>query len=145
MKTIESGSSLFAVSLTCGLSVLAMATGCERGANDTPQVPSFEDAGLQQGRTVWMQVCRNCHLLGVAGAPAIDDGEAWRPRIEKGRAALYQSALNGIAKDGGWSMPPRGGKDVLTETQVRRAVDFMLAAVETLQAGQSQSAEATGR
>ena len=145
MKTVESGSSLFAVSLICGLSLLTMATGCERGANDSPQVPSFEDAGLQQGRTVWLQVCRNCHLLGVAGAPAIDDGEAWRPRIEKGRAALYQSALNGIAKDGGWSMPPRGGKAVLTETQVRRAVDFMLAAVETLQATQSHTAEATGR
>jgi cytochrome c5 len=97
-----------------------------------PEVPSFEAVDLQQGRAVWMQVCRNCHLMGVAGAPAISDYAAWQPRLAKERDSLYNNAVRGIGDDGVWAMPPRGGDQTLSDDEVRRAVDFMIAAVETL-------------
>ena len=80
-----------------------------------------------------MGTCRNCHLLGIAEAPAVTDKDAWAPRITKGKPALYQSALNGImGEDGKYRMPPRGGNERLKDEQVRQAVDYMLASVKVL-------------
>lgn len=96
------------------------------------QTPRFDDPRLQQGRTIWMQVCRNCHLTGVAGAPAIGDPEAWVERRQKGFDTLYSNALQGIGDDNGsWRMPPRGGNDTLSDEQLRRAVDYMLEAAQS--------------
>ena len=114
------------------LSCTSFLVGC---GDDDPkvEVPSFADAGLQQGRATWMQVCRNCHLLGVAGAPAISDYAAWQSRLARDRQSLYQKAIQGIRGDDGWRMPPRGGNDALADVDVQLAVDFMIAAVEDLQ------------
>ena len=122
------------------LLALATTTACGPGGGDggaAVEVPSFPEPHLQQGRSIWMQVCRNCHLAGVAGAPAVDDQGAWRARRAKGTEALYRSAIEGIPGDGDWAMPPKGGNDKLTEAQVRHAVDFILAAVEALAGGQT--------
>jgi cytochrome c5 len=108
-------------------------SGCSGEDRSPPTVPVFDDVDLQQGRTTWMQVCRNCHLLGVAGAPAISDAANWAPRIAKGKEALYHSAMNGIPRGEGWGMPPRGGNAKLSDREVRQAVDFMVATVEYLQ------------
>lgn len=96
------------------------------------ELPRFDTASLQQGRSTWMQVCRNCHLMGVAGAPAVADHEAWEHRLSKGADALYQNAIDGIRSGEGWSMPPRGGSDSLSDNDVRLAVDYTIAAVEAL-------------
>lgn len=80
-----------------------------------------------------MQLCRSCHLLGVAGAPAISDYAAWQSRLAKDRQILYESAIQGIPGDKGRSMSPRGGNDALADVNVQLAVDFMVAAVEELQ------------
>ncbi len=109
--------------------------GCgESGPRDAGQIPVFEEASLASGRAIWTQTCRNCHLAGVAGAPALRDYAAWQPRIAKGLEALYASALNGMGDASGWRMPPRGGNPALTDEQVKRAVDYTLAAVEKLKA-----------
>lgn len=105
------------------------------GCSDDPsghEVPTFPAPDLQQGRAIWMQVCRNCHLVGVAGAPAIADYAAWQPRLARERRSLYDSAIRGIGDANGWRMPPRGGNDALSDGDVRRAVDYMVAAVEHL-------------
>lgn len=104
--------------------------GASRGT--AAQVPEFEDPQLRAGRSVWMTTCRNCHLTGVAGAPALADYAAWAPRIARGRDALYASVLNGIGDGASWRMPPKGGNPALSEQQVRQAVDYTLAAVEAL-------------
>jgi cytochrome c5 len=111
--------------------MLAVLGGCsDEGA--VTQTPRFDDPQLQQGRTVWMQVCRNCYLTGVAGAPAIGDPAAWAERQRKGMDALNASALQRIADDiGNWRMPPRGGNDALSDEQVRRAIGYMLAAAQS--------------
>lgn len=99
-------------------------------------MPRFADEQLAKGRGVWMGTCRNCHLLGVSGAPAVTDSAAWAPRIEKGKSALYLSALNGVkGSDGKFRMPPRGGNAQLKDEQVRQAVDYMVAAVQRLAGG----------
>lgn len=108
---------------------LLLSACSENGGSSAPTVPEFSEQRLSEGRSVWMRTCRNCHLLGVAGAPAINDPKAWEPRREKGEDILYRSALFGKKKDGQWTMPPRGGNGLLSDEQVRKAVDFMLAAV----------------
>ena len=123
MKTIG------AVGLTLAL------MGCDNAPDKTesrmtPDMPRFEARHLSAGRSVWMGTCRNCHAMGVSGAPAVTDYNAWQGRIEKGELALYGSALNGI-RDGAGEirMPPRGGNERLTDEQVKRAVDYMVASV----------------
>ena len=120
--------------LTLCFSLLLVACG---GPDDTghaaPEMPRFADETLAKGRAVWMGTCRNCHLLGVSGAPAVSDSMAWESRIGKGVEVLYQSALQGIrGEDGNYRMPPRGGNSQLKDEQVYQAVDYMVASVREL-------------
>ncbi len=117
---------------TVGL--ILVLTGCDGSVNNTqstsPKMPRFDASDLIAGRSTWMGTCRNCHLMGVSGAPAVTDFGAWQDRIEKGDQALYRSALNGIRDGvGAIRMPPRGGNDRLTDEQVKHAVDYMIASV----------------
>ncbi|MEW8506047.1 MAG: c-type cytochrome [Candidatus Thiodiazotropha sp.] len=98
-------------------------------------MPRFAEESLAKGRSIWMGTCRNCHLMGISGAPAVTDGDAWAPRIGKGIPALHLSAMNGIkGDDGKFRMPPRGGNNRLEDEEVRLAVDYMIASVEVLTA-----------
>jgi cytochrome c5 len=99
------------------------------------QPPTFDDPDLSAGRSVWMSTCRNCHLTGVAGAPALHDIAAWTPRLAKGHDTLFGSVLQGIGDGTTWRMPPRGGNPALSDAQVRQAVDYTLAAVEWFRQG----------
>jgi len=78
----------------------------------------------QQGKTVYEKSCALCHGAGVAGAPKFGNSADWAPRISRGAAALYTSALNGTPK----GMPPRGGNAELKDADVKAAVDYMMAA-----------------
>ena len=116
--------------------VLLMLVGCTDQKQEAKQdidMPRFSDVDLAKGRSHWMATCRNCHLLGTSGAPAVTDNTAWDPRIAKGKEALYRSALNGIRDlNGAFLMPPRGGNPRLSDEQVRLAVDYMVSSVEYL-------------
>jgi cytochrome c5 len=122
--------------LAAVLAVPIILTGC--GDDDSvsaqaPDMPRFADSVLAEGRSVWMNTCRACHLLGVAGAPAVTDYSNWEPRIAKGMRALYKGPLNGIkGEDGKYKMPPRGGNNRLSDAQIERAAQYMVAAVEYL-------------
>lgn len=125
--------------LLAGCLLLTACGGPDESKTQTdaiPEMPRFAEEALAKGRGIWMGTCRNCHLLGISGAPAVSDYAAWQARIEKDRDLLYQSALNGIkGEDGEFRMPPRGGIPQLKDEQVRLAVDYMLASVRQL-AGQ---------
>ncbi len=130
--------------LACIVLLLPALTGCgpQDDATADLEMPRFEDPILAEGRAVWMGTCRACHLLGVAGAPAVTDYRNWQPRIAKGMDALYKGPLLGIrGDDGKYKMPPRAGNDRLSDTQIKRAADYMVTAVEYLHA---QSAGAEG-
>ncbi|MAA84363.1 MAG: cytochrome c5 family protein [Halieaceae bacterium] len=47
--------------------------------------------------------CGACHAVGVAGAPATGNVDAWAPRMAKGMDALVASVRNGLN-----AMPPGG-------------------------------------
>jgi len=125
-----------AKSRIAALLVALTLTACGGSGEDARQgleMPTFQSEDLTAGRGVWLGTCRACHLIGVAGAPAVTDFAQWEPRLSKGKEALYQSALSGIrGEDGRYRMPPKGGNQRLTEEQVKLAVDYKIAAIEAL-------------
>ncbi|MFZ0791004.1 MAG: c-type cytochrome [Chromatiaceae bacterium] len=114
-----------------GLTILA---GCgERGEVTLSELPRFDDGYLSAGRSIWMNTCRNCHLMGVNHILGVAHSDQWDQRLAKGREALYQSVILGMTGPGGAVlMPPRGGDLQLSDADVRAAVDYNLAAVEAL-------------
>jgi c(7)-type cytochrome triheme protein len=80
----------------------------------------------QSGKDVYGKVCATCHATGLAGAPRYGNAGDWGPRAAGGVAKLYQSALTGTAK----GMPAKGGHMNLADTEVKAAVDYMLASVK---------------
>ena len=79
------------------------------------------------GKAVYDTYCMACHAMGVAGAPKYGDADAWSARIAKGKAALYESSLNGYQGEAG-IMPAKGGFTNLSDEEVKAAVDHMVAA-----------------
>ena len=114
------------------LLVLLCACGepAEQSSSDTTasSFSEFADSGLQQGRSVWLGSCQVCHATGLAGAPRIGNRDAWQARIAQGKATLYQHAMNGFMGPAGAEMPARGGNDALSDSEVKAAVDYMVAA-----------------
>lgn len=82
-------------------------------------------AGADKGKAVFDANCAACHATGVAGAPKVGDKAAWKERIAKGNAALYQNALKGFQGKTG-VMPPKGGNMSLPDADVKAAVDYMV-------------------
>ncbi len=74
---------------------------------------------------LYRSACAACHDIGAAGAPRLGDGAAWSARLAQGKAALYQSALNGKG-----AMPPKGGRLDLSDAQVQSIVDYMVSQVQ---------------
>jgi cytochrome c5 len=74
----------------------------------------------RSGQEVVNLVCAKCHATGERGAPKIGDRAAWRPRAAKGLAAVTQAALKG---HGG--MPARAGMADLSDTEIKRAIEYM--------------------
>lgn len=82
------------------------------------------DSGLD-GEALYSSLgCVACHANGVAGSPLIGDAEAWGPRIEQGKDALYQSVFNGKG-----AMPPRGASQGSDE-EIIAVVDYMVSEVQ---------------
>jgi len=73
------------------------------------------------GKEVVETVCAVCHRTGVNGAPRIGDRNAWAKLTSKGLTGLTVVALKGIRK-----MPPHGGNPDLTDTEIERAITYMI-------------------
>lgn len=101
------------------------------------EYPQFDAPTLRLGREVWIETCLACHTTDIAGAPEVTDAAAWAPRIEQGKEVLYRHALEGFHGPAGTEMPPRGGNSALSDDQVKAAVDYMVALVESL-SGENQ-------
>ena len=80
-------------------------------------------AWAADGKDVYEQACSLCHATGVANAPKLGDKAAWAPRLATGKRTLLVSALKGKG-----AMPARGGASGLKESDIKAAVEFMLAA-----------------
>jgi cytochrome c5 len=75
----------------------------------------------RSGKEVVDAVCIACHGTGANGAPKIGDKKAWSKLASRGLTGLSQSALKGIR-----NMPPHGGNLTLTDTEVERAITYMV-------------------
>jgi cytochrome c5 len=90
-------------------------------APSAPAVAVASAADLAKGEKVYGATCLACHGAGVMGAPKFADKAAWQPRIAKGSATLYTSAMDGLKM-----MPPKGGNMMLKDDEVKAAVDYMV-------------------
>lgn len=90
-------------------------------ATSAPAPAPASAADLVKGEKIYGATCLACHGAGVMGAPKFADKAAWQPRIAKGTAALYTSAVDGLKM-----MPPKGGNMMLKDDEVKAAVDYMV-------------------
>lgn len=79
----------------------------------------------QSGERVYKTKCFVCHLTGAAGAPRLDDRAAWVGRIEKGEKALLRSVRAGLG-----AMPPRGTCPQCSDSELEKAIRYMLERVD---------------
>ena len=75
----------------------------------------------RSGKEIVDTVCAACHKAGVNGAPTIGDRKAWAKLASRGLTGLTEVALKGIRK-----MPPHGGNPDLTDTEIERAITYMV-------------------
>jgi cytochrome c5 len=73
------------------------------------------------GKEVVDSLCVSCHGTGAGGAPKIGDKKAWADRAAKGLTGLSKSAMAGIRQ-----MPAHGGNPALTDTEIERAITYMV-------------------
>lgn len=75
----------------------------------------------RSGKEVVDAVCITCHGIGAHGAPKIGDRNAWSKLASRGLTGLGKSALKGIRQ-----MPPHGGNMNLSDTEIERAITYMV-------------------
>ena len=79
------------------------------------------------GKQTYERYCFTCHASGVAGAPALDDKEAWMPRLARGRDALLKSVVQGMPP----GMPPKGLCNTCTEEALLESIDYIIMSITT--------------
>jgi cytochrome c5 len=75
----------------------------------------------QTGEQIYNGTCTACHATGAAGAPKLDEKDAWATRGAQGLDVLVEHAINGKN-----AMPPKGGNASLSDEDIKRAVEYML-------------------
>jgi cytochrome c5 len=83
--------------------------------------PGNAQRSERSGKQVVDEVCAACHRAGTHGAPKMGDKQAWARRASQGLSSLTQSALKGIRQ-----MPPHGGNPEVTDTEIGRAITYMV-------------------
>jgi len=90
------------------------------------EVPMAEPhATVRTGPQVFNEACIACHGSGIGGAPTLQDGAGWEPRVAQGMDTLYLHAIEGYTGSMGY-MPPKGARLDLSDEEVNSAVDYML-------------------
>ena len=99
----------------------------EPAATEQPVQVATAEGDL--GKSVYDKACFICHATGVTGAPKPGDVNNWQPRIEKGLEVLYTNSIQGFQGSTG-IMPPKGGNLLLSDEEVKAAVDYMVELVQ---------------
>lgn len=87
------------------------------------------DTASADGKSTYDTACVVCHAAGVAGAPKLDDKEAWAERIAQGHEVLIKHAIEGFQGKTG-VMPAKGGFVNLSDADVEAAVQYMVDQVQ---------------
>lgn len=81
----------------------------------------------RSGEEIYKDICSTCHENGDLNAPKFGDVDAWKPRLAKGKKALYKSTFEGV----GQSMPARNQyESALSDREVYNSVNYMLKFVQ---------------
>ena len=122
--------------LSNGLSVLERIKPVGKLVMELPAEIAVTNASISTGKLtrdgaqVYDLSCAACHSPGIAGAPKLGDQVQWKTRLAKGTQVLYVNALNGISSSAG-VMPAKGGNASLSDTEVKAAVDYIVAKAKT--------------
>jgi cytochrome c5 len=100
--------------------MMALAAGSILGALSSPAAAQAQHSD-RSGKEVVDSLCISCHGTGAGGAPKIGDKKAWATRSAQGLSGLSKNALNGIRQ-----MPPHGGDPGLSDTEIERAITYMV-------------------
>ena len=84
-------------------------------------IHAFAQNAERSGKEVVDGTCAACHATGANGAPKIGDQAAWSKLTSQGLAGLTKVVLKGIRQ-----MPPHGANMKLTDTEIKRAVTYMV-------------------
>jgi len=79
-------------------------------------------ASKVSGQEIYTDICSTCHEDSVAGAPKFGDKDAWKPRIAKGKKALYKSTMTGVNVMPAHTDFERHPSD----SEIKKAVDYMI-------------------
>lgn len=104
-------SRLIALSLVAGVS-LANATETDKQKR------------IEMGKTLYNQVCLECHNVGLDGAPRIGQAQDWKVIAQYGKDALLESVIKGKGM-----MPPRAGSADESAEHYRMMIEYMLSTV----------------
>lgn len=100
-----------------------MCAGCSK-PDAPPPPPSAADLDRRPAdaklAALYERSCASCHARVGAGAPLAGDQAAWAPRLAKGKAALLQSAQQGLN-----AMPPMGLCPDCSADDLSALIDFM--------------------
>jgi len=88
-------------------------------ARDLP--PVSENNKVSEVERQYNESCKLCHATDNMGAPAVGDAAAWHEVIAKGMDEVVHNAINGVG-----GMPPKGGNEDLTPSEVKLIVEFMV-------------------
>ena len=122
--------------LSNGLSVLERIKPVGKLVMELPAEIPVTNASISTGKLtrdgaqVYDQSCAACHSSGIAGAPKLGDQVQWKTRLAKGTQVLYVNALDGVSSSAG-VMPAKGGNASLSDTEVKAAVDYIVAKAKT--------------
>ena len=83
--------------------------------------PEVEDKSISKAEKQYNQSCKLCHATDNMGAPAVGDVAAWREVVKQDAEKIVYNAINGIG-----GMPPKGGNEDLTPSEIKEIVDFMI-------------------
>jgi len=83
--------------------------------------PEVEDKSISKSEKLYNQSCKLCHATDQMGAPAVGDAVAWSEVTSKGFDKVLYNSINGMG-----GMPPKGGNEDLTPSEVKEIVEFMI-------------------
>jgi cytochrome c len=83
--------------------------------------PVAENKIVSEAEKLYNESCKVCHATDKIGAPAVGDIDAWEEVLKKGFGKVVGNAITGID-----AMPPKGGNEDLTNTQIKKIVEFMV-------------------
>ena len=101
--------------------LLSIAVPCAAALLTALGAAALAQTTERTGKQVVDAVCIRCHGTGEYGAPKIGDTAAWSKLAEQGLSGLSKAALQGVRQ-----MPPHGGNFTLSDTEIERAITYMV-------------------